>query len=74
MGDTVACVVSKTARVVIAMFRVSIAASCSPCSIWDIEAIIPDLHQMPVPPTYTDVSDEDVSNIRIGSALLSMLY
>lgn len=29
---------------------------------------------MPVPPTYTDVSDEDVSNIRIGSALLSMLY
>ena len=74
MGDTVACVVSNTVRVAIAIWSVSIAASCSPCSIWDIAAIIPDLHQMPVPPTYTDVKDDPVANILVESARLRKLF
>ena len=73
IGDTVAWVVSNTASVAIAMLSVSIAFSFSPCSIWEIEPITPDLHQIPVPPTYTDVSDEPVLNIRIGSARFRML-
>lgn len=75
MGDTVAFVVSNTVRVAMAMFIVFSSLFLSPLAPFGIsKRFIPDLHQITVPPTYTDGSDNPVVVILIGSARLRKLF